>query len=42
MLSEHIHANDGLVELWICALCDVIIHVFLVAQSVHALEYKVE
>ena len=40
MITEDVHPNNGPVELWIGALRDVVIQMFLISQSIHALEHE--
>jgi len=42
MLTKDIDAHDGLVKIWVGALDNIIIEVFLVAKGVHPLKYKIK
>ena len=38
MIPEHVHANNRLVEVRICALRDIVVQMLFVAECIHALE----
>lgn len=40
VITKNVHPNDRLVKLWVGALDNVVIQMFLIPQSVHALEYE--
>ena len=42
MIPEDIHANDGLVEVGVRALRNIVVEVLLIAKRIHSLEDEVE
>ena len=42
VITENVHPNDCLVKIRVGALRDVVVQVFFVSQSIHALEYELE
>jgi hypothetical protein len=42
VLTENIDPHDGLIEIRICTLSDIIIQVFLVTKYVHPFEYEIK
>ena len=42
MFTKDINAYDGLVEIWICALSNIVIQVLLIAKHIHPFEYEFE
>lgn len=42
MTPKYIHANDRFVEVGISALCDIVIQVFFISESVEAFENEVK